>query len=84
MKKIEHIHLGKSLAIYKDDIIGIFDMDKTTISQITKNYLNSCQTSGILKEVFNCIPYSFIVVKSKNKNNVYLSQIAATTLRNRK
>lgn len=84
MKSIKYIHLGNNLAIYKDDIIGIFDMDKTTTSPITKNYLTSCQNSYILEEIFKDIPYSFVVVKNRNKNKVYLSQISAVTLTNRK
>ena len=35
-----YLHLGQDTVVKKKDIIGIFDMDTTTVSKISRDYLN--------------------------------------------
>lgn len=67
------------------DIIGIFDMDTSTVSKNTRNYLNLAEKKGEVVTVSFDLPKSFVVVapkKSKEKT-VYISQISPTTLNKR-
>ncbi len=77
-----YLHLGSNTVVNNKDIIGIFDMDNTTISKHTRKYLSE-RTKN--KEVVNVsleLPKSFIVCNNKNKskNTVYVSQLSPKTL----
>ena len=61
--------------------IGIFDLDTTTVSKRTRDYLAKAEKAGIVENVCYDIPKSFIVCRDKNGNEkVYISQISSTTL----
>ena len=74
------LHLGQDTVINDREIIGIFDMDKTTISKATRKFLSEAQKSGKIKEVSYEIPKTFILSATKESETVYLSQISAATL----
>lgn len=75
--------MGNNIIVNDKDIIGIFDMDNTTVSKHTRKYLSE-RTKN--KEVVNVsfeLPKSFIVCNNKKKNVVYVSQLASKTLAKR-
>ncbi len=79
-----YLHLGQSTVITHDEIIGIFDLDNTTVSKNTRNYLSLAEKEGRVKVVSFELPKSFIVCSNeKEKNTVYLSQISTSTLNKR-
>lgn len=78
-----YIHLGGEYVVAQKDIIGIFDLENTTISKHTRNFLNMSEKR---KEVVNVsfeLPKSFILSSKNNKNKVYISQISPSTLNKR-
>ncbi len=76
-----YLHLGQSTVINSDEIIGIFDLDSTTVAKKTRDYLAIAQKEGRVHEVSYELPKSFIVCCDKSdKNIVYLSQISTSTL----
>ena len=76
-----YLHLGQSTVITFDEIIGIFDLDSTTVAKKTRDFLSTAQKQGRVREVSYELPKSFIVCDSENgKNTVYLSQISTSTL----
>ncbi|MBE6871845.1 MAG: DUF370 domain-containing protein [Ruminococcaceae bacterium] len=74
------LHLGQDTVINDREIIGIFDMDKTTISKATRKFLSQAQKNGKIKEVSYEIPKTFILSSNKKSETVYLSQISTATL----
>lgn len=77
-----YLHLGQSTVITTNDLIGIFDMDNTTVMKSTRDYLTKAEKSGEVVNVSYELPKSFIVCtdkKSKSKK-VYISQISPSTL----
>ena len=67
-----YIHLGGEFVVSQDDIIGIFDLENTTVSKDTRKFLNSSEKR---KEVINVsyeLPKSFILTSKNNKNKVYI------------
>ena len=74
-----YLHLGSNVSVPLDDIIGIFDLDITSQSHITREFLRSSEKRGIVMNAAEDIPKSFIVCGGKSKT-VYLCQPAATTL----
>ena len=78
-----YIHLGGDDVISQEKIIGIFDLENTTLSKKTLDFLSCCEKR---KEVINVsyeMPKSFILTNDKNKNKVYISQISPATLSKR-
>ncbi|HAL63659.1 MAG: DUF370 domain-containing protein [Firmicutes bacterium] len=75
-----YLHIGSDVAIKISDIIGIFDMDNTTVSAKTRAFLKKAQKSGEIADVTEDLPKSFILTKTANKNRVYISSLATRTL----
>ncbi len=76
-----YLHLGQNTVINLNEIIGIFDLDNTTVSKNTRNYLSAAEKNNNVKVVSAELPKSFIVCSDeKEKNTVYLSQISTSTL----
>lgn len=80
-----YLHLGGDKVVKTKDIIGIFDMDTSTVSKNTREYLKKSEKSGEVVTVSYDLPKSFIVVQEKKskKKTVYISQISSQTLNKR-
>ena len=72
-----YLHLGQNTVVTKDSIIGIFDLDNSSWSFITRKYLSDAEKRGTLINVSDDIPKSFIVC---SESKVYLSQLSSQTL----
>ena len=77
MAMIMYLHLGQSTVVTTEEIIGIFDMDNTTVSKNTRDYLSKAEKNGRIVYVSAELPKSFIVCENKK---VYVSQISPSTL----
>ena len=79
-----YLHLGKDVVVNTKDIVGIFDMDNTSIGKATKNYLALCEKHKNVITVSYEIPKSFIVCENKNgERKIYISQLSPQTLAKR-
>ena len=76
------IHIGQDTVVIDKEIIGIFDMDNTTVMKKTIDYLNNAEKEkGVINVAPFELPKSFIVCRDKNGNEkVYISQISSSTL----
>jgi len=75
-----YIHLGQNIVVSEADVIGIFDLDNTTSSHITRKFLSSAEKAGLVVNVSEELPKSFIVSGKDNIITVYLSQLSPQTL----
>lgn len=80
MKRINYIHLGKGSVINTGGIIGVFDLDITSQSHITRAYLAAAEKDGQVVNAAEDIPKSFVVTEENGQRRVYLSQLASATL----
>jgi hypothetical protein len=79
-----YLHLGQNVVIRMKDIIGIFDLETTTISTTTRDYLAAVQKAGRVVSIPGGIPKSFILCCGKDgETTVYTSQISSSTLMKR-
>lgn len=79
-----YLHLGESTVVSDKNIIGIFDIENTSVSRTTKDFLNTAGKSGKTCYVGYEMPKAFIVCCDKNKKEtVYISQISTSTLNKR-
>lgn len=75
-----YLHIGKGTVIDTAGIIGIFDLDITSQSHLTRKYLSAAEKAGLVINAAEDIPKSFVVYKNGDKQAVYLSQMATATL----
>ena len=71
-----YLHLGQNTVVPEESIIGIFDLDNSSWSNITRKYLNDAEKKGNLISVSEEIPKSFVICDK----NIYLSQLSSQTL----
>jgi len=75
-----YLHLGQNIVVAEDDIVGIFDLDNTTGSHITRKFLSDAEKAKRVINVSDELPRSFIVSCSGNENYIHLSQLSPQTL----
>jgi len=79
-----YLHLGQDTVVRTDEIIGIFDMDTTTITRSSRRFLADAQKGGRVFNVTLELPRTYVVCVDKLKNEtVYISQISSATLKRR-
>ena len=66
--------------VSQKEVIGIFDLDKTTVSKATKIFLQKAEKERKIETIGQEIPKSFIIIKHNGKIKVYLSPISSATL----
>ena len=75
-----YLHLGQNVVVPENDVIGVFDLDNTTGSHITRKFLGDAEKTGHVINVSDELPRSFILTGSNNDYTVYLSQLSPQTL----
>ncbi len=76
------LHLGENTVISTENLVGIFDMDNTTVSKITRDYLTKMQKENKVVNVSYELPKSFILCRDKKTKEevLYISPISTQTL----
>lgn len=72
-----YLHVGGDYLIRKDKIIGIFDIENTSISKHTRDFFKKSENDKNVINVSYDLPRSFIL---DNNNKVYISPISPQTL----
>lgn len=63
------------------DVLGIFDLDNTTSSRVTRDFLARAQQTGQVVSVGEDLPKSFLLCRNQaGRVTVYLSQLSSATL----
>ena len=63
------------------NIVGIFDLENTSQSRITRDYLAKSEKKGQIVTVADDIPRTFIVCcDKKDRYTIYLSQMSSANL----
>ena len=76
-----YLHIGLDTIIKREDVIGIFDLDTSTVSKATRNYLTKAEKDGKVITVGYELPKSFILTENKKDGDkIYISQISSSTL----
>ena len=75
-----YLHLGQNTVVRTREILGIFDLDTTTVSAKTRAFLKTAQNAGKVISVSQELPKSFILCEN---GNVYISQLSPATLLSR-
>lgn len=77
------LHLGENVVVPIKDVIGIFDIETTTYSSDTSQFLRMAEEDGFVERITNEKPKSFVIAEVNKKSKVYLSPISSSTLSKR-
>jgi len=77
------LHLGNEVTIRARDLIGIFDLDNTTMSKDTREFLRRCEDNDMVTNVSSGLPKSFILCRYNGELAVFISAISSVTLKKR-
>ena len=78
-----YLHIGQNKLIKEDSIIGFFDMDTSTVSKMTREYLYKAEKDGKVKQISNDLPKSFVVCNDSDADVIYISTLLSLTLAKR-
>lgn len=74
------IHLGENIVIPLKDIIAILDIDSTSFSSDTRQFLKTADEEGFVRRITDDDPKSFVLAEVNKKSVIYLSPISSITL----
>ena len=77
-----YLSIGNDMAVRDRSIIGIFDLDNTSTSKRTREFLEKSEHEG---QVVPCddLPKSFVLTSEYGFNRVHLTALASATLEKR-
>ncbi|NLF34480.1 MAG: DUF370 domain-containing protein [Clostridiales bacterium] len=79
-----YLHLGQSVVVPFDEVIGVFDLDTASAVQVTRSFLSQAEREGRVVSISEELPKSFVLRGArKDRSTVYLSQLSSATLRGR-
>lgn len=76
-----YLHIGNGINIRKKSIIGIFDLDSSTISSVTKKYINKNEKEGNILYKDSDLPRTFILHEENDGYKIKLSRISSQGLK---
>lgn len=75
-----YLHIGKRQSVKKSDVIGIFDLDTSTVTKTGKDFINRLERAGSVEYADDDLPRSFVLINENGKNKVKLSRISTKGL----
>ena len=74
-----YLNIGNDMAVREKSIIGIFDMDNTSTSRRTREFLSKAEEEG---QVVPCddLPKSFVLTAEYGLDRIYLTSLNSSTL----
>ncbi len=74
-----YLNLGNDMAVRDSSVIGIFDLDNTSTSKRTREFLAAAEKEG---QVVPCddLPKSFVLTVEYGLPQVHLTALSHTTL----
>ncbi len=75
-----YLHIGQNTTILSKSIIGIFDLDHSSSSKITRDFLRVQEQKHRVINVSDDLPRSFLICEENGSIRIYLTQISSSTL----
>lgn len=81
-----YLCLGRDVMVNAREIVGIFDLDTSTVGKITRDYIYNAEKENCTVNVSAELPKSFVVCRSDSLRDrrVFISPLATSTLSKRK
>lgn len=75
-----YLHLGQNTLVPVASVLGVFDLDNSTSSHITRKFLNNAEKNKKVINIAEDIPRSFVLCRENGDTVIYLSQLSSQTL----
>ncbi|MBE6536640.1 MAG: DUF370 domain-containing protein [Ruminococcaceae bacterium] len=80
-----YLHIGNGITVKKKSVIGIFDLDSSTVSSVTKKYINKNEKDGNIIYGDSDLPRTFVlheeITDGTKKYKIKLSRISSQGLK---
>ncbi|MGN0179199.1 MAG: extracellular matrix regulator RemB [Monoglobaceae bacterium] len=78
-----YLHLGNGTIVNSADVIAIMDLESSSLSANTREFLKIVEEEGFVRNVSDEIPKTFIVCEIDGQSVVYVSNISSKALMGR-
>ncbi len=78
-----YLYIGQDTLINSADILGIFDSDTSTVSEVSRATLKQAQGEGRLISVCDKLPKSYVLACRGGENVIYMSPFSPKILKKR-
>jgi len=77
-----YLNIGNDMAVRDRSVIGIFDLDNTSTSKRTREFLEKNEKEG---QVVPCddLPKSFVLTTEYGMDRIFLTSLSSSTLEKR-
>lgn len=75
-----YVDIDTDSLVNGDDVVGIFDLDNTTVNKFTNEFLNKMQAEGKIEYLVSDIPKSFVLMKD---GTVFVVELSSQILKKR-
>lgn len=77
------LHIGGDVVIPMKNVIAILDIETTTLSRDSRDFLKIAEEEGFINAISDDLPKTFIITEIEKKSKIYLSPISSVTLQKR-
>ena len=77
-----YLSIGNDMAVREQSIIGIFDLDNTSTSKRTREFLNQAEKDGMVVPCDD-LPKSYVLTSEYGMTRLYLTALSSQTLEKR-
>ncbi len=77
-----YLSIGNDMAVRGSSVLGVFDLDNTSTSKRTREFLNKAEKDGLVVPCDD-LPKSFLLTAEYGLTKIYLTGLSAGTLEKR-
>ena len=78
-----YLHLGCDTVVNTKNIISILDLESTSVSKYSKEFLKTVEEEGFVRNVSEEIPKTFVICEEDGQSVIYITNISTKTLSGR-
>ena len=78
-----YLRVEENIIVNTKDIIGIFDMDNTTVSRLGRTFLSKSEKNGLIINSTDDLPKSFVVTSENENTKIFISSVSSKILAKR-
>ncbi len=78
-----YLHLGKDVSVNTKNIIAILDLESTSVSKHTRDFLKLVEEEGFVRNVSEEIPRTFVLCEMNGQSVIYITNISSKALAGR-
>ena len=69
------LHIGEGKLIKKRNVVGIFDLETTSVSKKTRDFLRINEKKGNIEYISDEIPKTYIICNSKKEKKGNMEEV---------